>query len=65
MYYEINISKNGYHVFATAPRSCGCTRDLDILYKLLSQKFPKSEGYEINITRYETVGYGIDPEDII
>lgn len=64
MYYEINVSKNGYHFFATAERSCTNSWQAKKVYEVLKEKFPESEGYNLKITRYETVGKFIDPDKL-
>ena len=56
-YYEINISKNGQFVFATAERSATSESSAKKLFKLLKEKFPESEGYKITITYWECVGH--------
>ena len=51
--WEINVSKNGRHVFATDGTirnySDSQIRDLILLFR---EKFPSSEGYFINATNY-------------
>ena len=64
MYYEINISKDGSHYFATAERSITDRRKLKEVYNKLKKSFPNEEGYEILVSRYEKIGMGINPEDI-
>ena len=56
MYYEINVALNGRHFFATHERSLITLNKLKEVYDVLSEKFPKSEGYEITVTRYEKRG---------
>lgn len=56
MYYEINVSLNGQHLFATDKRSITSTQTLETIYNILKEKFPKEEGYNITVTKYETVG---------
>ena len=56
MYYEINVSLNGKHLFATAERSIVSRRQMEETYKLFEEKFPESEGYKINVTRWERTG---------
>lgn len=63
MYYEINVSINGQHLFATSKRSITSTPKLEEVYKILKEKFPVEEGYNLNVTRYETVGKFIDMEN--
>ena len=60
MYYEINVTLNGKHLFATAERSATCQSSLKLLYDIFKEKFPESEGYEISVTRWERVGYHVD-----
>lgn len=62
MYYEINVSLDGRHFFATAKRSITSQNTLKIVYKVFKEKFPASEGYEISVTRYEELGFGVDME---
>ena len=50
-YYEINVSRNGKHIFATAPRSLSGHEPeeaMAVTY-LMDNKFPKSEGYEVSV----------------
>ena len=60
MYYEINVSLNGHHFFATAERSLTSKDKLKKVWEALSKAFPKSEGYEIDASYYETRGESID-----
>lgn len=53
MYYEINISKNGKHFFATAKRSITTTDKLKTVYDALSTAFPECE---LTVTKYEKTG---------
>ena len=64
MGYEINVSKNGVHYFATADRSIGydlkkCTE----IYSRLMMVFPKNAGYKITRTNWERVGQPYDIEE--
>lgn len=56
MYYEINVSLNGKHLFATAERSVTNKTKMKEVYRLFERKFPKSEGYTIDVTLYEKRG---------
>jgi hypothetical protein len=60
MYYEINVSLNGYHYFATHERSVQTERQMKEMVHTFKKKFPKSEGYEITCTRWENQGTPID-----
>ena len=60
MYYEINVALNGQHFFATDKRSITNKRTLEKVYKVLKEKFPLEEGYDIVVSCYETVGKFVD-----
>lgn len=47
MYYEINVSLNGTHFFATAERSITDKTKLKIVHRELTQRFPESDGFSI------------------
>jgi len=57
MYFEINISLNGNHLFATHQRSIETTDKLIQVFKTLNLKFPESEGYQITTTFYSDSGF--------
>ena len=60
-YYEINVSQNGHHLFATHKRSIEGQAKADMLLKLFREKFPKEDGYKVTCTaEYE---FGINYED--
>ena len=63
MYYEINVSQNGKHLFATAERSLTNSWEMEKVYKLFKDKFPKSEGYKISVTYYEKYGKIINMDE--
>lgn len=60
MYYEINVSKDGKHVFATSERSLKMPHELKAVYKLFKEKFPESEGYVLTVTKWERRGYELE-----
>ena len=62
MYYEVNVSLNGKHFFATAKRSITDKYKLEDVYNVFKKKFPKEEGYEVTVTIWETCGKTIDME---
>lgn len=62
MYYEINVALNGQHFFATDKRSITNKATMEKVYKILKEKFPLTEGYDIIVSRYETVGTFIDTD---
>ena len=56
MYYEINVSLNGVHFFATAERSCTTYNQAVKIYKEIKKRFPATEGYEIRVTAWQKTG---------
>lgn len=62
MYYEINVSLNGQHFFATAERSITNLNKAEKIYNLFKEKFPESEGYKIDITEWSKVGKVVNIE---
>lgn len=56
MYYVINVSLNGRHLFATAEHSVITSWEAEKVYNLFKEKFPESEGYKIDVTYWEKVG---------
>ena len=62
MHYEINISLNGRHFFATESRSIQNERELLKVFPVLSEKFPEAEGYTLDVTCYPGLGYGCSRE---
>lgn len=63
MYYEINVSLNGRHFFATDKRSITTERALKEVYPIIKEKFPPEEGYDILVSQMETKGRYIDMEE--
>ena len=47
MSYEINISKNGKHHFATAERSLTSLGAATKLYNELNEFYPESQGFSL------------------
>lgn len=62
MYYEINVSLNGKHLFATDKRSITTNRALKEVYEVFKKKFPHEEGYELLVTKMEITGTFVDME---
>lgn len=56
-HYEINVSLNGSHLFATHERSCRDKQPTKDLVDLFREKFPESQGYKVDCTYYESVGH--------
>lgn len=62
MYYEINVSKEGVHLFATAERSLPTREAAKRVLHLFLEKFPKSEGFHVVISEWEKRGEGFTPD---
>lgn len=60
MYYEINVSLNGRHLFATAERSLRCEADARALFADFAKRFPAEEGYKVRCTRHEDIGREVE-----
>ena len=58
-YYELNVAKDGKHLFATAERSAVNFSKAEELVRLFRKKFPNSEGYEISVTYWKCEGHQI------
>lgn len=58
-HYEINVSLNGRHLFATAPRSIFSPHDLKDVLPTIQEKFPESEGFSVGVTYWEIRGYQV------
>jgi len=56
MHYEINVSLNGVHFFATAERSIQDREKLEIVHSRFVQCFPVDQGFSISITQWNTEG---------
>lgn len=63
MYYEINVSLNGVHFFATAPRSLTTLSHCTRVYDELRQALTPEKGYEIMVRQWDTVGTRVDMSD--
>jgi hypothetical protein len=56
MWYEINVSKDGKHYFATDKKSITTlARALDVRERL-KKAMPEEEGFEYTITQWQTNG---------
>ena len=60
MYYEINVSFNGSHFFATHERSITTEDKLKKVLAVLQEKFQSKEGFEISITYWQKTGEEIN-----
>lgn len=62
--YEISVSLNGQHFFATHERSIVSERKLKKVYKVFKEKFPEAEGYELSVTYWTKSGKEINMEEL-
>ena len=62
MYYEINVAKDGKHFFATDKRSITTEKALKEVYKVLKEKFPPEEGYNMLVSQINIEGKFVDME---
>lgn len=60
MYFELNVSHNGSHLFATAPRSLKTREAVAHCLTKFDIAFPEAEGYVVTLTRYEESGEILD-----
>lgn len=58
-HYEINVSLNGKHFFATDARSCVTEFEAKRVYTELSQRFPVTQGYEVSCTHWRCGGTSV------
>lgn len=65
MHYEIIVTKNGDHLFATAPRSISNEIELIKLYTILRLKFIEADGYKLKVNKWETVGQPVDIDSLL
>lgn len=56
MWYEINVSRFGKHLFATHERSITSQGKAMEIKELFDEKFPASEGYHVTVTKWEKKG---------
>ena len=50
MHYEINVSLNGEHVFATHKRSISNHFAAQRVFNIIRNRFPASEGFAVSIS---------------
>lgn len=60
MMYEINVSKDGWHFFATSERSLRNDSELIAVYPIIAEKFPEAEGYHVSVTRHYEYDTDVD-----
>jgi hypothetical protein len=54
-HFEINVALNGYHFFATAPRSARYEQDAKKIFDELKARFPEPE-YTFTVTHWKGAG---------
>lgn len=62
MHYEINVSRNGIHFFATAEQSLTNTQAAIVMYATFIIKFPPSEGYRVIVSERHITGKYVTDE---
>jgi hypothetical protein len=60
MFYEINVSLNGVHYFATSERSITTHEKMLSVYQSLRAAFPPGDGFEISVTEWRRVGTAVN-----
>ena len=64
MSYEINVAKDGKHLFATHERSLSSLRQTAEVVSRLEISFPEAEGYSITVSEICTIGKQISEEQL-
>lgn len=66
MYYKLTVYQNEdcniKHIFSTADESATCLLQAQRIYKLLREKFPIKDGYQIQVVKWETRGIEMSDE---
>jgi hypothetical protein len=55
-HFEINVSLDGRHLFATAPRSCTTEAEAKHVLEHIKLAFKDRPGFKISITHWECRG---------
>ena len=63
-YFDVNVSLNGSHLFATHPRSAKTQVEADKIITLFREKFPECEGYEVSCLHWQCQGQDYDPKEV-
>lgn len=63
-HYEINVSLNGKHFFATSERSAQTAHEAKNLMGVFAKKFPETEGFEVSCTYWRCSGRTIDRRNL-
>lgn len=65
MYYEINVSLNGSHFFATSKRSIKDIHQAKRVLTAIVNKFPLRQGYKVTISKYDESGIEFDSKKFL
>lgn len=65
MYYDINVSLNGHHFFATAERSVTSRQELKRVLPVMLMKFPVVEGFGISVSQHSNVGESVSVDEVM
>jgi hypothetical protein len=57
--FEINVSLDGKHLFATHERSLKTSIDFRKLLPEIQKRFPANEGFQISVSYNPQVSYGL------
>ena len=60
MHYEINVTHNGQHLFATAERSLLTEAKAKALFQDFATRFPAEQGYSVRCVRWENCGREVE-----
>lgn len=60
MWYEINVSQHGKHLFATHERSVRDPDKAKQIADLFRARFPEAEGFKIAVTLWQQTGQSVD-----
>lgn len=60
MWYEINVSKDGMHYFATDKRSIPTVKAAVEIRDRLKKAMPEEEGFKFTITQWQTSGIELE-----
>ena len=68
--FEINVSLNGKHLFATHERSIRHSYELERVLPEIQKRFPTEEGFNINVSYEPQISYAVSgshgsPQEII
>lgn len=65
MYYEINVAKNGKHLFAIHQRSCQLFSQMQVVLREIIMRFPQSEGFGVDVVEHQDAGTHIPLNELL